>query len=177
MSPTPSANAAHAEPLVPDAVLDDDELVLLAVKPSAWFVALVSWPVIAAAGAVAAGAYVAGDALGSTAPPMVHALCLAGALLRLIVASFQWLGRTYVLTDKRVMWIEGVLRVAVVQCPLRHITRTDLTATRGERVLGLATLVFEAEPLEAGQPGWANLSRAAEVRQAVEEAIRRARAR
>lgn len=56
---TPSADSASApariKTIAPEALglLDDGELILLAVKPSGWFLLLSSWPVLVAAAAVA----------------------------------------------------------------------------------------------------------------------------
>jgi hypothetical protein len=94
-----------------------------------------------------------------------------------VVACFQWLGRVYVLTDKRVLRIRGVLRADVFQCPLRRITRTAVTATFGERMLALGSLFFEAGEVDAAQAGWICIARPQEVRRTVEEAIHRARGR
>ncbi|MHC4982163.1 MAG: PH domain-containing protein [Planctomycetota bacterium] len=174
--PSESANATPAKTLVPGDVLRDDEVMLLAIKPSGWFVVLVSWPVLILAALIAAATQIAGTVFGAGVPwPELCLLCLAAGLLRLVVASFQWLGRVYVLTDKRLMRIRGVLRVDVYQCPLRQVTRTALEATRGERLLGLASLFFEADDLDAREAAWTNLARPEEVRRVVDEAIRRAR--
>ncbi|HUS48205.1 MAG TPA: PH domain-containing protein [Phycisphaerae bacterium] len=173
-----SADAVSAKTFVPAEVLRDDEVILLAVKPSGWFVVLTSWSVLVAAGLVAAVARVAGSALGPAAAGSgLYLLCLAAAMLRLVVGCFQWLGRVYVLTDKRVMRIRGVIKVDVVQCALKQVTRTALTATRGEKIFGLGSLFFEVEGVEACEAGWINISRPEEVRRVVEEAIRRSRLR
>jgi len=179
MSPSAeSADAAHAQTIVPAEVLRDDEVVLLAVKPSGWFVLLTSWPILALAVLIAAGTYVADRALGAgPAGPGLCLVCLTAALLRVVIGSFQWLGRVYVLTDKRLMRIRGVMRVDVFQCPLRQVARVVLAAGRGERMLGLATLLFEAEGIDTREAAWLNLSRPEEVRRVVEEAAHRARRR
>jgi hypothetical protein len=171
-----SANTVDAEALVPAQVLRDDEIVLLAVKPSGWFVLLTSWPVLLFALLIAVATHAADRAFGAgTAVSGLYLLCLAAAMIRIVVASFQWLGRAYVLTDRRLMRIRGVIRVDVFQCPLRQVAQTALTATRGEKALGLASLLFQAEGIDTSQAAWLNLSRPEEIRQAVEEAIRRAR--
>jgi len=171
-----SANSVSARTIVPAEVLGDDEVVLLAVKPSGWFVLLASWPVLICAAVVAA---VAGLAQGAVrmglAAEGVYLLCLAVGLLRIVVASFQWLGRVYVLTDRRLMRIRGVIKVDVFQCLLRQVTQTSLSATRGERLFGLGSLLFAAEGADPGEAAWINLARPEEVRKTVDEAIRRAR--
>ncbi|MBS3734367.1 MAG: hypothetical protein KGY99_05515 [Phycisphaerae bacterium] len=166
--------APAAEALVPSRLLDDGEAVILAIKPSGWFVLLASWPAVVLAGLLAAGVSFAGGSLGVAQPAAVLA-CAAAALLRLVVACLQWLARIYVLTDKRVMRIRGVLRVDVVQCALKNIDRTELIAGRGERFFALGTLVFDAENLEPAEAAWTNVARPDEVKRLVDDTIQRRR--
>lgn len=177
MSPSAEqAEAPAAEAIVPAQVLQDGEVVLLAVKPSGWFVLLISWPVLFLSAAVAVGAYVAGPTAGAAGPAVIF-FCAGAALLRLMIACFQWLAQVYVLTDKRVMRIRGMLKVEVLQCPLRQIERTELTAARGERFFSLATLLFHVEQpdVDASETAWLDLARPEEVKRVVDEAIHRAR--
>ncbi|MFW6132325.1 MAG: PH domain-containing protein [Planctomycetota bacterium] len=177
---SPSAEQAEAAPaaeaLVPARLLDDGEAVLLAVKPSGWFVLLASWPVVLVAAALGVAVYFAEGVLPA-AHPAAMLVCTAAALLRLVLACLQWLGRVYVLTDKRILRIRGIARLDVVQCPLHKIDRTDLVATRGERFFALGTLTFLAEGLSADASAWVNLARPHDVKAVVDEAIHRGRLR
>lgn len=177
MTPAGDPTAALAEgPVVAATLLDDGELVLLAIRPSAWSVALASAPVLVVAVLVGLGAYLAGRgaALSALYRGAVY-LCVAAGCARLIVAAFQWMGHLYVLTNRRVLWVSGVLRVEVFQCLLFNVGGTRLSATRSERVVGIGTIEFE---LRAGRepPGaWINISRPKDVQQQVESAIKQVR--
>ena len=178
MSPTTSpANCVPAESAVAAEVLRDDETILLAVKPSGWFVLLASGPVLVLAALLAGGTLLARPVIGARTRDALLLAGLAMALLRLMVASFQWLGRTYMLTDKRVMRVRGVMKADVLQCPLGEIRRIDQTASRCERLLGVGSLLFQAPGVDAVESAWVNIARPDEVREAIEEAIRRMRGR
>ncbi len=175
MSPTAeSAGAAAGIETAAEALLGEGEVILLAIKPSRWFVVLVSWPVlVAAVGAVFAA--VATERITSIDLPgqTIGSVCLVGVALRLFVACAQWVGRLYILTSRRVLTIRGVLRVSLSDLPLKLIEGTAPMSTTGERVLGVGSLAFEQERGVAPDTTWLHLSRAAEVRQAVDDAIRR----
>ena len=175
---TPSAdpaNAATAETFVPDKLLDEGEVVLLAIKPSGWFVLLVSYPVLVAAALVAAGAYLAGGLFDSArSQQVVLMLAVAAGCLRVMFACFQWVGRLYVLTNKRVMRIRGVMRVDVFTCPLKQIGKVLPSATLLERLLRVGTLQFDISDSNRPQARWLHVARPAEVYETLLDALRRA---
>ena len=176
----PSADSANptvdAALVTPECLLADGEGVILAVKPSGWFVLLTSLPVMLVAAILTAAAYAAGDVFPPAIPrPMIGALCLAAASFRVMAACFQWLGRLYVLTDRRVMRVQGIRRVDVASCPLKKVRRTALSASTGERMLGLGCLDFQRDDGDASDLAWTHLARPAEIEEIVNQAIRRAR--
>jgi len=177
---SPSAQSASAsEPAVAQAaerLLADGEVIVLALKPSGWFVLLASLPVLLLALAAAAGAFVAGARLeGRLIERVIFLACAAAGVLRLLAAMMQWHGRLYVLTNRRVIRLAGVLREDLYHCPLRLVRQVFLTATAGERLAGAGSLVFETDG--EGPPGttWACIPRPTEVRRIVEETIRASR--
>jgi len=178
MSPSaePAMSAAF-EALMPIEQLQDGEAVILAVKPSRWFVLLGSWPWLALAAIVAGWAYLAaGRGSGPIDEKMVALVCSAVACSRVTVGCFQWQGRWYVLTNRRVLRFRGVFRQDVDQCALKDIGEVYLTATLPERLVSVGSLWFEQPAEKDGQAaGWQHLAQPREVRQAVVEAWRRAR--
>ncbi len=202
----PSAPPAVAPPAALAAgILNDGELILLAVRPSLWYILLVSWPVLAGLAIVAAAAW-ALDRGGIWDLPLrdMASFLSVVALGRLVWAMGQWLGRMYVLTNRRVLWILGMLRVQVHQCSLLRIQEVCLTGSRPERIVGVGTLAFvlrerpsapppaapadntggptDASPEDPDVlapdiplPAWTTLSRPREIQQAIEHAIHRVR--
>ena len=65
--------------LVPANLLGADEIIILAIKPSNWFVLLASLPVTAAAAVVAAGAFVVNLHHAPTPLRMIAYACAAAA--------------------------------------------------------------------------------------------------
>jgi uncharacterized membrane protein YdbT with pleckstrin-like domain len=171
---SPSAEQAGdpmAVSLVPERVLEDGEIVILAVKPSGWLLLLASVPVWSVAAAIAVLAWLLRARLrGGLDASTIVALCVVAGAVRLVVAVLQWYARLYVLTDRRVLRLRGVLREELWQCPLKKVLRVHLVAAAGERLTGTGSLVFETEGRCAADSAWACLSRAAEVRRMVEEA-------
>jgi len=173
----PEPLAAPSAPSAARQRLEDGETVILAIRPSMWLVMLLSWPLLVGVAVIAAVSLAArpwfGGQVGGRAVGMV---CLVVGGLRVIVACFQWLGRLYVLTDRRVMRIKGVLREDCYQCPLRKISRVDLSAGAADRLVGVGNVLFERTDDKAVPDGqWVCLANPQEVRQMIEEARSRAK--
>lgn len=177
MSPVgETANPALApEAVLPAGTLNSGEIVILAIKPSPWFVLLASWPVAAAGVLTTLAAYAGGHAF--RLPWLYQGVFFVSTIAvsaRVVAACFQWMARVYVLTNRRLMWIYGITRVHVYDCPLKQIASVRLAALAGERALGLASLFFhKADGLcEAG--GWLNIAQPKRVQDHIEQARRQA---
>ena len=177
---TPAADSANPpaqiDVVAAEELLDGGEVVLLATRPSGWFVLLTSWPVLVVAAAVSGATAVANEALGMSLPwRSVYSVCGAVASIRLAFACAEWVGRLYILTTRRVLRVRGVVRAAIDGCPLQTIAETALAASVGEKPLGVASLIFRDDQGRPLEPAWTCLARPEEVRDAVDSAIRRAR--
>ena len=168
--------AAPLEVVAAEELLDDGEVILLATRPSGWFVLVTSGPVLAMGAIVLSGAVMADKAFGATLSlrTLGFAYGVIGSI-RLAVACGEWAGRLYILTTRRVLRISGVTRAKIDQCPLRTIAATTLAASPTERPLGVASLSFQDDQGQTLQPVWTCLARPAEVRDAVDNAILRTR--
>jgi hypothetical protein len=179
MSPAiePAGLAASAEAIRAAFHLEDGEVVLLAVKPSRWFVLLVSWPVVLAAAAITAGAYVlAGSVDWEVNTRAVGLVCTAAACTRVTFACLQWLGRQYILTNRRVMRLRGAFHEELTQCRLKDLVSVHLAISSPEHLLGTGSVLFErADQRPAGDLHWIHLADPKEVHRAVCEAWTRAR--
>ncbi len=169
-------SAAVAEPVIPAELLEEGEIVILAIKPSPWFVLISSWPVLGVVGIIGLVALLAGEVPGAWVPRrVIFSLCLVVGVARVMVAGFQWAGRLYILTNRRLMRICGVVSVDVYQCPLRQIGEVVPCVSRLERPLGLGSLFFKNREGSICRADWVNLSRPGEVEQLVNEAIGKTR--
>lgn len=179
---TPQADSAHpaaeAEIASAEQILQGGEEIILAIKPSPWFVVLVSWRVLLAAGAVAGATYGAGEWLNAALPRGgIYLLCGAMVAIRLMIASLQWMARLYMLTNLRVMRIRGVAQADIRVHLLQKIAEARASADRGERIFGVGTLSFEVPGEDAVETAWVHISRPREVEEAVNQAVRRSRHR
>ena len=161
------------------AILADGEIVILDLKPSLWFVPLVSAPVVAA------------GMILMLAQPLTIVLRFVGwnnllglqynlglwiIVLRLTWALLQWWARSYILTDRRIIRQEGVLNVSLFECSLDRLQNTYISRTVVQRILGLGTILFATAsgPIEAM---WLHVARPATVHKAITEAAERFRRR
>jgi len=177
MSPTAEGAdlTAPAETAVPASVLKDGEVVILAIKPSGWFVLLTSWPVLGAAVLVALGGCLAHALWPGTVVRQTFLLvCLLAAVCRILVACFQWGGRLYVLTNRRALWVFGYARPDVSALALKDVSDTCVSASRLERIVSVGTLAFQRADGQSPQPTWVHIAQGDQVRQIVDDAIRRA---
>ena len=164
------------EVVLSERILRDGEEVILTVKPSGWFVLLYSLPVLAPLAVAAAGAFFIQISLGyfsGTVGLMVLLGCLVAAGGQLLLASFRWLGRLYVLTNQRVLRLRGVVRVDVYDCPLSRISEVDVQCASFERIFALGSMGFAIDGKVTTGPGWINIAHPHEVAEEVRRAIRR----
>lgn len=169
--------ASPAESAAPAAAhLQDGEVIILALRPSGWFVLLTAWPVLAAAVLVALAGWAAGVFFPRAVPRQTLLwVCLLIGALRLLAGCLQWASRLYVLTNRRALRIRGGPRAEMVEVALKNVVQTHVSVSRLERVFGIATLVFEVADPPGPGASWAHIAGAGEVKQIVDEAVRRAR--
>ena len=171
-----AAPPAQMDVAAAEKLLDGGEVILLATRPSGWFVLLTSWPVLAMALMVAVATTVVHKAVDISLPwQSIFFVCSGVGSIRVAFACAEWVGRLYILTTRRVLRVRGVIRAAIDGCPLREIATANLTASAAERPLGVASLSFEDDQGRPLEPTWTCLARPAEVLEAVQDAIRRTR--
>ncbi|MFO0873105.1 MAG: PH domain-containing protein [Phycisphaerales bacterium] len=152
--------------------LDDDELVLLAIQPSLWFVPLACLGSLAAiVCAVLAMAWSARFPRVPWTDNQVFALGAVIATARMAWQVVEWSQRLYVLTDRRVLRRSGALRTAIEEVALRDVRHSVVLAAPRERRLDVGTLLF-ATGASSGL-AWEIVRAPSEVHEVVREAIDR----
>ncbi|MFA6134047.1 MAG: PH domain-containing protein [Phycisphaerae bacterium] len=173
--PPPATITAPGLTVVPARLLDEGEIVILAIKPSGWFCLLNSLPVLLACGVVIALVCLTqGSWLLPLPRDVVALICVTGMAFRLLVAWLQWMGRLYVLTNLRAITVRGLFREEVFSCPLRKIIKAESSATVTERAVMVANILFQVAERQI-LPPWINVSYPAEVLAIVQESIGRNR--
>jgi len=157
--------------------LEGDEIIQFSVKPSLWFIALVSarWVLaLALLGAALAIATRGNWGLQTTVALQVLASLAA---IRIGVATLEWASRHYVLTNRRVMRFKGIFTADVAACPLAKIGRVDLLVRGHERVLRLGTIRMESSLPDTPAILWEDLPHPAQIHEALLRAIRKSQSR
>jgi len=158
-----------------EAALDDGEVVLLAIKPSSWFVLLVSLPVIMGVAVLGALAAAADKLVGLEGIPLrpLATVIMGIICLRIVAAMFQWIGRLYVLTNRRVLDVCGVVHPHVTGQMLNRLAPPELSVTVSQRLMGTGSLLFRTRTNSAPPIEWEHISQPEQVRRTVAEAIAR----
>lgn len=161
--------------VVPPEVLREDEIVLLLVKPSLWFILLTSARFILVTTGVAYLLAARSDWLlgGYVSVQTIATVALLLVMGRLVWALLVWTSHIYLLTNQRIVTIKGVINVSMFQASLRKMQRTVLYRPLLERMLGLGTLGFSTAATETFDSVWVMIPRPLQTHQAVVNAIHR----
>ncbi len=171
--PLAEAPAVSRKRVAVEAALGGDEIIQLSIRPSPWFVAIVSmkWivsiAILLVASAIAArGGWGRGGLIG------VQILVVV-LIVRLGIATLQWASRTYVLTNRRVMRFKGLINVHVVDCPLARIAQIDQHTEWYHRPLRIGSIRM-APASDRGRPvTWEHVANPDELHDTLVKAIRR----
>lgn len=176
MSDAPSRAEEIAAPWghVPGGVIHGGEIVLLAVKPSVWRPVLDSTPWLLAAVFFAALLTVGGLSVGALGTALSAQLVLAVGAIRLAVAVVRWIPTWYLLTNLRVLTVQGVRAPRVADRGLLEIRNTYVQATLVEKRLGIASITFVTDHPREVPMCWHSVPRAADVHQRIRRAIENA---
>ena len=170
---TPNSENVNFLSSLPTELLRDDETVVLALKPSLWFIPLAcSWWLISAVSAACVFMlYIPWIYSGYTA-----AACLTSALLRISFAACQWAGRYYILTDQRIIRVRGVLNIDIFQCGLDKIQNTYLTLSFIQRIIGLGTIIFTTAGTAGIEAIWLHCSYPLKIHEVLQDTLKTNRA-
>lgn len=162
----------NIDDLLPGDLLSDDEQVVFAVKPSLWTIAFLCFRTVLIAVVVALSGLFVGPLLGLErwSAPIVQG-CIVAVLGRAGFAFLQWISRTYVLTDKRVIRIRGVLTIDIFQCSLVRIQNTFLVLTLPQRLLGLGNIAFTTAGTGSVEAIWRHVKKPLHIHQQLIRAI------
>jgi uncharacterized membrane protein YdbT with pleckstrin-like domain len=167
------AVVANAD-LLPANLLSGDEIVILVLKPSLWFVLFRSFRWLAAMALVVWFIGYFGHLVPMAKNSTVINVVVAVAAARVGFAMLDWAARSYVLTNRRVMRVRGVFNVDLFECQLTKVQNTYLTLTWYERMFGLGSITFTTAGTAGTDPSWVNISRPLEVHEHVRAAINKA---
>lgn len=159
-------------------LVQDGETVIIACKPSLWFILLRKAGSLLMAGAIATAAYVL-DSRGVLDLGRPDAVAAAGVVCTCGLLAWLTLDRAtrlYLLTDRRIVRVSGVLRQSVAEARLTDVVNLTLYRSLRERLFGLGTVVVSTAGAggAAGEFSWfmvdAPHEKAAMIREAIDRA-------
>ncbi len=167
----------RAATLLPAELLQGGETIVLLLKPSAWWILLRSFRALTAM-AVCFALLIwmrMNSYFTVVARRDLMILCFGLVTVFLFWQFLDWLSRVYVLTDRRVIRVKGVVRVQVFEAALRRIQHTDTTFSLPERLLGLGTVSFSTAGTGGVEASWQAIANPLEVHQIVVQTLSRYR--
>lgn len=164
----PALESSAEPPLRID--LGEGEELVLSLKPH-WIYILIDRPLVLVFAILAAG--IGTQLLEGLAQVAVLLIPVAWLLWQLIERA----SRTYVLTDRRVVMLAGVLRQAVVDAPLANVRQITVIRSIPERVLGLGTVAFATAGTGGQDVIWRVIERPIDTLRTARDTLDRAGAR
>lgn len=160
--------------VLPNGLIEGGETVILLLKPSLWFVLLAPLGTLAAIVGVTAMLMTGDVALtGGVYSDEAALVAVAVMVLRLFWQFLEWLSRAYVLTDRRIIRVRGVLTVQVFECALGRVQHTEIVRILREQLFGLGTVTFSTAGTGGVEAAWEMVGRPFDVQQEVAKAVRR----
>lgn len=174
-APARATEVASRWTAVPRGVVDGGELVLLAVKPSLWRPVLDSSAWIVTCSLLATTLLVLGQPLPGLALGTSAQLIMLVAVLRLGVGLIRWVTMWHLLTNRRIIDVQGVRAPVIRSCLLVHLRNTYLRTSAVEKPLGLGTILLVTDEPEHRPHMWASIAHPeethAKIRRAIENAL------
>lgn len=171
----PELSAQRIESSLPAGTIDDDEIIILLLRPSLLYVGLSSLASLTIIAVVTLT--LALMAIRITwmpwSEPAAYALGVVAAAGRVLWQCVEWWGLVYVLTDRRVMRRSGVLRVTVFDAPLRNIQHTSVFQPLRERLFALGSIGFATTGSDVFDAFWVMIRQPFAVHKVVAETIER----
>lgn len=168
---------ARIAAMLPAELLQPSEIIILLLKPSPLFIILSCAGFLIGVLALASLGLLlinAGHAIGIERRELILA-AMAVCFLRLCWQFLEWLSRVYVLTDLRVIRVQGVLRVQVFETPLKKVQHTHTLFSIRERLFNLGTISFATAGTGFVEAAWQMVARPLEVHRIVVQTLNRYR--
>lgn len=177
-----AADAAGAEALAPSrvsallpaGVIQDDEIIILMLRPSLLFVPLSCLVSLIFFALIAFFlAYLSRLPWVGWNDTQAFALGIGLSALRLGWQMAEWYSRIYILTDRRVITRAGVFRVSTFQTELKNIQHTSIFNRVRERLFGLGTIGFATAGSDVFETFWVMIRQPFTVHKTILQATQR----
>ena len=162
---------AMAGTVTPESLLRGNELVILMVRPSLWYIVATSFRfcgIVLLLAILAIHTGVFGDLLLPKT-----ALIISAALVgvRVIYALMEWTSHLYLLTTCRIVTIKGARHPTIFEAGLAHISEARLIEPATQNMLGLGSIGFAvSKNIDPGSL-WEWIPNAQRIHQQIQAAI------
>jgi hypothetical protein len=162
--------------MVPAQILQEDEIVLILTKPSLFFIFYTSFPFLVVTALLAVLAAQVSFTLASITPSTIALVAVMAGVCRLIWALLVWTSHVYMLTNRRIVTIKGVVNVHMFQAYLRKLQKTEIYRPIGQRVFMTGTVGFSTAAAAGGPDStWVMINRPLETHEQIVAAINKAK--
>lgn len=160
---------------IPGGLVDTNEIIILAIKPSMWRPAFESAAWLITSAGFAITMTILGTPLPGLSLIISAQIVLLVGLARLGIAIMRWVPAWYVLTNRRIIEVHGVRRPHLSATPLLHVRNTYVNASSIEKATGTGTISYTNVDPEVPSHHWQMIAKPTEVhaqiRRAIENAI------
>ena len=161
-----------ASTLLPAELIQEDEVVILLLRPSLWYIPLSSFGSLVFIALITFMlAYVSRFSWVNWSDLLAFSFGFALATLRLSWQALEWYSRVYVLTDRRIIRRMGVLRVAVLATQRQNIQHSGSYRWVRGRVCGLGAIGCATSGSDVFEALWVMISRPFAVHRIVVKTI------
>ncbi len=173
-APSGASERVAAWTALPGGVVDDNEVVLLAIKPSTWR------PLFDSATWLGFCCFLTGLLIGLESPfpglslMETAQLMLLVGLARLALAIVRWVLMWYVLTNRRVLSVQGIREPRICACMLLDVRNTYLNRSLPERLVGLGSITFVSSDPTDPPSMWQTVAKPELVHERIRRAIENA---
>jgi uncharacterized membrane protein YdbT with pleckstrin-like domain len=174
--PPGPVDAVKAAALLPEDLIQNGEIVILLLKPHPLFIILAWLKLLVMLILVTVIGVVIDEKINYGASR--QNIIITGSIVilaRLVWQFLEWLSRTYVLTDRRVIAVGGVLRVRVFEAPLSRVAHTEVVFSIRERLFMLGSIGFFTAGTAGAEAFWLMLAKPMQIHRTVIESLRRYR--
>ena len=164
----------RAGAILPADLLQGGEVIILLLKPSLLYIVLGclgTLALIAGTAALLIGLRQVGAGTFSTSEVFAGALLLI--TIRIVWQTLEWFSRTYVLTNRRIIRIRGVIRVQIFEASLPQLQHTELVFSLRERLFRLGTIAFATAGSAFPEAYWLMISRPLAIHRRIVQEIHR----
>ena len=174
-----TTDSAEVDPIGSPSIqqlLQDGETVILAIRPSPWFIIVDGgWVYLFCITVALLLAWLTHQPWAPVILPESQIFPLLATVLsiRIVWKFLDWANRLYLLTDQRIMRRRGVIQFSLIEAPLDRIQHSAIFTRVIERLLGLGTIGFATAGSGRFEVVWEMVPNPLEVHKTVTDAVDR----